>query len=101
MENLVTLKRSQVPTRLVGGVELTYQQMRVISLALHGILRKQIADYLGVSKHTIDSHCTRIYKLIGLNDSRQVLVWAFRNGFDLLGNHKGEYLFEGYAELPW
>jgi hypothetical protein len=57
---------------------------------------------LGNSKHTVDSHFDRIYKLLQINDSRQLVVWALANGFDAQGCLNGLYLFDEIEEdLPW
>lgn len=86
----------------VAGKELTLCQARIISLSIHGLQRKQLADLLGNSRHTIDTHLDRIYKLLELNDSRQVMLWALRNGFNTEGYLHNEYLFgQLNMLLPW
>ncbi len=85
----------------VGGTLITECQARILSLFIHGLARKQIADALGNSPHTIDTHIDRIYKLLGFNDARLAVVWALSNGFDHKGSLNGQYLFANYKHLPW
>ena len=95
-------KHMELPQSFVVGEKvITVCQARVISLGALGLQRKKIAHYLGISKHTIDSHMDRIYKLLGINDGRQLVVWALANGFDGSGNLKEHYLFSDFGEMPW
>jgi len=50
---------------------------------------------------TIDSHFNRIYRPRPLYRGRQLVTWSLKNGFDEMGNWKGEYLFDGITGLPW
>lgn len=95
-------RKSRVEKFEVDGKKLTLCQARIISLLTHGLQRKQLAHYLGNSHHTIDTHLDRIYKELGINDSRLVLVWALKNGFDTEGGLNGRYLFQGLPQKwPW
>jgi len=95
-------KKSRVEKFDVDGKKLTLCQIRIISLSIHGLQRKQLADYLGNSHHTIDSHLNTIYKELKLHDARLVLLWALQNGFDLKGCLNGQYLFQGIMrQWPW
>lgn len=93
-------KKSRVEKFEVDGKELTLCQARIISLLTHGLQRKQLAHYLGNSRHTIDTHLDRIYKLLRKNDSRHVMLWALQNGFDTEGNLNNKYLF-GNLDVQW
>lgn len=95
-------KHMELPNSIVVGEKvITECQARVISLAALGLQRKNVAHYLGISKHTIDSHMDRIYKLLGINDGRQLVAWALANGFDMEGNLDGCYLFSDHEQMPW
>lgn len=85
----------------VGQYTLTLCQARIISLSAPGLQRKTIAHHLGNSRHTIDSHLDRIYKLLGINDGRQLVAWALANGFDLNGNLQELYLFGDLEDMPF
>ena len=85
----------------VDGKMITEYQARILSLSIHGLARKQIADLLGNSRHTIDTHMDRIYKVLGCNDARLAVVWAVSNGFDRQGRLNGQYLFDNATALPW
>lgn len=94
-------KKSRVPKFEFDGKEITLCQARIISLTLQCLQRKQIAAYLGNSKHTIDSHISRIYSILNINDSSQAILWALENGFDRQGSLNSVYLFEGFVNMPW
>lgn len=101
MNNSDTRGMELPPTFEIAGKTITLCQARIISLAALGLLRKTIADHLGNSRHTIDTHLDRIYKLLGINDGRQLVAWALANGFDQNGNLHGVYLFPNLEEAPW
>lgn len=88
-------------TVIVGQHMLTMCQARIVSLSALGLQRKTIAHHLGNSRHTIDTHLDRIYKLLGINDGRQLVAWALANGFDLNGNLQETYLFHEYEDMPF
>ena len=86
---------------MVGEHMFTESHMRVISLAVHGLQRKEMADVLGLSEATIGSYLDRISKELRLSGITRIAVFALKNGFDEEGRYKGEYLFDNYTELPW
>lgn len=85
-------------TFLVAGITITECQMRIIGLNVLGLLRKEMADALGVKPPTIDSHFNRIYKLLLLEGGRQLVVWALSNGFNANGHYNGIDLMEGFIK---
>ena len=89
------------PIIIIDGKKVTPCQARVISLGTLGIQRKTIAHHLGNSKHTIDTHLDRIYKLLDIHDGRQLVAWALAHRFDLRGNLMERYLFTDFKGLPW
>ncbi len=96
---------------IVDGVELTHCHMRVISLALFGMMRKHMETVLEVEKPTIDGHFNRVYRVVwsklnmrpGLNENQMVALikWAMKHGFDEKGCFMGEFLFEGVEGHPF
>jgi DNA-binding NarL/FixJ family response regulator len=76
-------------TYQVGGSELTECHMRIISLNIRGLRRKEMAVVLKVASSTIDSHFNRIYREVKFHDARLLVVWALNNGFDGNGNYPG------------
>ncbi|MBI1286779.1 MAG: hypothetical protein GC178_04295 [Flavobacteriales bacterium] len=63
-------------TYMVDGKKLTECQMRIIGLSVKGLMRKEMAEELGKSRHTIDTHLDRIYKLLDLHSDKQLTAWA-------------------------
>ncbi len=100
MHNSSPAKTGRVQKFEVDNRLITHCQARIISLFIHGLPRKQMAHILGNSRHTIDTHIDRIYKLLNLHDSRQVIVWAISHGFDANGCLNGLYLFDKEVHLP-
>jgi hypothetical protein len=106
-------KKNCGPQRMfiVDGAELTLCHMRVISLVLFGMMRKQMEAALGVEKPTIDSHFNRVYKALksklnmrpGLNENLIVALikWSIKHDFDEHGCYKGEFLFKGVEGHPF
>jgi len=101
MNGTLNTNGSNVPRFDVNGIVITLCQARVISLNIHGLQRKEMADLLGNSQSTINAHFDRIYRLVQLNDRVLLLRWAMANGFDDKGNLNGQYLFDGYKGMPW
>lgn len=96
------------PTFIVDGEELTICQMRIISLALHGLMRKEMASILGVKTSTIDGHFNRIYlilkaklKLAEKRSNTALILWAINNGFKENGLYLDVFLFKGVDGNPF
>lgn len=101
MEQNVTPQTPEACKYRFGEHVITKAQARVVSLMLHGLIRKQIADLLGNSTHTVNKHIENVYKELGINDCKLLTRWAIRNAFDDYGNVQNNYLFDGYENLPW
>jgi len=86
---------------MVDEHKFTECLMRVISLSVHGLQRKEMANVLGLSEATIGSHLDLISKELRLSGITRIAVFALKNGFDEEGRYKGEYLFDNYTVLPW
>lgn len=101
MEQNVTPQTLETCKYRFGEHVLTKAQARVVSLTLHGLIRKQIANLLGISTHTVNKHIENVYKELGINDCKLVIGWAYDNKFDRQGHVDSIYLFDGYENLPW
>jgi DNA-binding NarL/FixJ family response regulator len=82
METGSSRNRGLQKTYLVDGKNVTACKMRIISLNIVGLLRKEMAVVLDVKSSTIDSHFNRIYKPLTLYRGRQLVTWSLKNGFD-------------------
>jgi hypothetical protein len=85
METGSPRNRGLQKTYLVDGKNVTACKMRIISLNIVGLLRKEMAVVLDVKSSTIDSHFNRIYKPLTLYRGRQLVTWSLKNGFDEMG----------------
>ena len=101
MKKNVTPQNPEACKYRFGEKVLTKAQARVVSLMLHGLIRKQIAELLGISIHTVNKHTENVYKELDINDCKLIVGWAYDNKFDRQGNVDGIYLFDGYENLPW
>jgi DNA-binding NarL/FixJ family response regulator len=52
-----------------GGNPLTERQTEILSLLGEGLLKKEIADRLGISYATVDEHVTHIYERLGVRNA--------------------------------
>jgi len=84
------------------GVEFTLLEMQTISLYIQGIGRKQVAVLFDVSDPAIHQRLKTIYLKLGVHNDVALTNIARDNGFDLKGNFKEVYLFNGFDKpLPW
>ncbi len=65
---------------LFGGVELTEQESKVLSLIARGMTNNQIAKQLSISRNTVKTHVGRIYEKIRVSDRTQAAIWAVKHG---------------------
>jgi two-component system, NarL family, nitrate/nitrite response regulator NarL len=64
------------PGVLVGGLLLTSRQVEVLSFALQGNSRREIAHQIGLTPKAVDYHLAELRKLLGFSTTRLVLAWA-------------------------
>ena len=73
---------TQKPSRInPAKKELTHQERQILSLLADAKTNEAIAERLFISKNTLKTHMTTIYKKIGVSDRTQAALWAFHNGF--------------------
>ena len=69
---------------------------------MHALMRKEIAEILGISESTVNAHCNAVHKQVGVDTAGRVRLWARKNNFDENGCYNGLYLFEGKeGNYPW
>lgn len=61
-------------------VKLTKRETQLVQLFCRGLLSKEIADQLGISVRTVETHKSHIYKKIGINNSVELLHYAEHQG---------------------
>ena len=57
------------PPRGESGNPLTERQTEILSLLGEGLLKKEIAERLGISYATVDEHVTHIYERLGVRNA--------------------------------
>jgi len=59
---------------------LTDRELDILNLMAQGLRQKQMAETLGLSHHTIDSHLRNIYQKLHVNTAAQAVAKAIREG---------------------
>ena len=65
------------PDPLAG---ISPREREVLGLLLDGMPNKLIARRLEISEKTVKSHLTSIFRVIGVNDRVQAILWVERHG---------------------
>ena len=60
--------------------EFTGREREIILLCRDGLLYKEIADRLGISTHTVNSHKKKIYQKLGINNTMEMVQYALKKG---------------------
>jgi two-component system response regulator DegU len=66
-------------------VDLTDQEMLILSLLAMGYDNNGITEQLHISYNTLKTHLRNIYEKIGVNDRTQAVIWAIRHGISPIG----------------
>ena len=67
--------RFDAKTRLPAGA-LTPMELRVVECILQGRGNDDVADRLGLSRHTIETHLTRAYQKLGVRSRLELIAKA-------------------------
>jgi DNA-binding NarL/FixJ family response regulator len=60
--------------------EFTEREKDVILACRDGLLYKEIADRLGISVHTVNTHKKNIFVKLGINNTMEMVQYALKNG---------------------
>ncbi|MDR2586551.1 MAG: response regulator transcription factor [Prevotellaceae bacterium] len=60
--------------------EFTHREREIILACRDGLLCKEIADRLGISVNTINTHKRRIFQKLGINTTLEVVQYALKKG---------------------
>jgi DNA-binding NarL/FixJ family response regulator len=71
------LEANTAPDPLAG---MSPREREVLAQLLDGMPNKLIARRLGISEKTVKSHLTNIFRLIGVTDRVQAVLWVERHG---------------------
>ena len=67
---------NQVDKNVTHKFKLSKQEKEIIKLILEGKTSKEIADVLFISKHTVDTHRTNIYKKLEVSNAVSLVQFA-------------------------
>ncbi|MEN9205460.1 MAG: response regulator transcription factor [Thermostichales cyanobacterium BF4_bins_65] len=81
-ERLMQMQGTQVqPVLQVSpDVELTPTETKVIQFVAKGMSNREIADNLGVSQRTVESHVSNMLAKTGLHNRTELARWAIESG---------------------
>jgi DNA-binding NarL/FixJ family response regulator len=60
--------------------EFTEREKEIILLCSEGLIYKEIADRLGISFHTVNTHKKNIFLKLGINNTMEMVQYALKNG---------------------
>ena len=60
--------------------EFTEREREIIQLCRDGLIGKEIAARLGISPNTVNTHKERIFQKLGINNTREMVLYALKNG---------------------
>lgn len=59
---------------------LTSREEEVLRALVHGLIKKEIADQLNISQHTVDMHLRAVYRKLGVRTQTEAVSKALRQG---------------------
>lgn len=93
-----------------GKPYLTAQQARILDSACEAPIRSDIADALGITLNTVDTHFRQIYQRLGVRSQEEAVARAYALGylktFDLhnlifrMGHHVNFQVFQNLCSAP-
>jgi len=60
--------------------EFTEREKDIILLCGEGLICKEIADRLGISSHTVNTHKKNIFQKLGINNTMEMVQYALKTG---------------------
>jgi DNA-binding NarL/FixJ family response regulator len=66
--------------------EFTGRERDIITLCRDGLIYKEVADRLGISVHTVNSHKKKIFQKLGINNTMEMVQYALKNGIIRIEN---------------
>lgn len=79
-ESLIADQLASLPDAAGNGPKLSPREIEVLMAIADGMTNSGIADALGISPKTVDSHRTSLMRKMGANSAPQLLVRAARLG---------------------
>ncbi len=66
------------PAKSSGKYKLTDREVEILRLMADGLIKKEIADQLGISQHTVNTHIRSIYDKLQVNTNTGAVAKAIR-----------------------
>lgn len=83
-----------------GGKKFTLRQMQIISKLRDGLVHKEIAPLLGISKGTVDHTVADTFHKKGFKNSKELVAHLSANGLEPNGYFNGKNLFSLNGKKP-
>ena len=61
-------------------IQLTNREVEIVLLCSKGLLAKEIAARMQISKRTVETHKRNIFKKLGVSNMREMILYAVKNG---------------------
>lgn len=61
-------------------IQLTNREVEIVLLCSKGLLAKEIAARMQISKRTVETHKRNIFKKLGVRNMREMILYAVKNG---------------------
>ena len=61
-------------------IQLTNREVEIVLLCSKGLLAKEIAARMQISKRTVETHKRNIFKKLGVSNMREMIIYAVKNG---------------------
>ena len=61
-------------------VKLTSRELQIARLSCDGLLSKEIADRLGISQRTVETHKNNLYHKLGINNMAELVSYMHKAG---------------------
>lgn len=61
-------------------IQLTNREVEIVLLCSKGLLAKEIAVRMQISKRTVETHKRNIFKKLGVSNMREMILYAIKNG---------------------
>jgi DNA-binding CsgD family transcriptional regulator len=87
-DRLLAIAKAQIPkeitdeilsiassTEAIPAIKLTRREMQIAELCAKGMISKEIADRLGISQRTVETHKNHIYKKLGINNTVELMQY--------------------------
>ena len=59
---------------------LTNREVEIVDMCSRGLLAKEIAANMQISKRTVETHKRNIFKKLGVSNMREMILYAIKNG---------------------